>query len=91
MKTIASFALAALLAAGLAFAAPPAAPEEPSPAVQTLQAEQPVLPGLEDLLAGGSCTPQPASVKPGCSKTCKIDRDCPYYPEQVCLDGCCVF
>ncbi|HKV11809.1 MAG TPA: hypothetical protein VJ725_26920 [Thermoanaerobaculia bacterium] len=28
---------------------------------------------------------------PGCSKTCKQDRDCPAYPEQVCISGCCVY
>lgn len=89
-KTITSLALAALLATGLAFASEPAAGES-APAVQTVPADQPVVPGLQDLLGGDSCRPQPASVKPGCSRTCKVDRDCPYYPEQVCLDGCCVF
>jgi hypothetical protein len=91
-RMISSFALAALLAAGLAFASEPvAAPAEPAPAVQTVPADEPVLPDLQDLLAGESCAPQPASVKPGCSRTCKVDRDCPHYPEQVCLSGCCVF
>jgi hypothetical protein len=92
-KTIASFALAALLAAGLAFAAsePVTAPDQSAPAVQAAPEGQPVLPDLADLLDGGACGPQPTAVKPGCSKTCKADRDCPYYPEQVCAGGCCVF
>lgn len=91
-KTISSFALAALLAASLAFASEPvAAPEEPASAVQTVPTDQPAVSELQDLLAGDSCKPQPAAVKPGCSKTCKADRDCPYYPEQVCGGGCCVF
>ena len=87
-KTISLFALTLLLATGLAFAvSEPAA----APAVQAAPADQPVQLDLTELFGEDSCAPQPASVKPGCSRTCKNDRDCPYYPEQVCGGGCCVF
>jgi hypothetical protein len=92
-KTISFFALTVLLTAGLAFASsePVAAPAEPAPSVQPPPANPPVQLDLQALLGGDSCAPQPMSVKPGCSRTCKADRDCPYYPEQVCGGGCCVF
>jgi len=95
-KTISFLALITLLVTGLAFALEPAAvPEEASPSVQAGPAEpvpQPALPGLEDLFGESSCAPQPASVIPGCSVICKVDRDCPHYPDQVCAqNGCCVY
>ncbi|MFL6194750.1 MAG: hypothetical protein ACJ75H_11310 [Thermoanaerobaculia bacterium] len=98
-KTICFAALILLLTAGLAFAGsepvavPTASTEATSSAVQTAPAASPVLFDLQPILGGESCAPapQPTSVKPGCSRTCKVDRDCPYYPEQVCGGGCCVF
>lgn len=83
-KTISFLVLTVLLATGLAFASsePVAAPSEPAP---------PVLLDLQALLSGDSCTPQPASVKPGCSRLCQVAQDCRYYPEESCVNGCCVF
>ena len=94
MRKIISFlALTLLLTAGLAFASsePVAAPAPSAPSVQSAPADSPVSLDLDALLGGDSCAPQPASRYPGCSRTCKVDQDCPYYPEQVCLSGCCVF
>lgn len=84
-KMISFFALTLLLTAGLAFAGSepaPVAPENP-----------PVQLDLDEILGADSCAPQPqpASRYPGCSKTCKADRDCPAYPDQVCAGGCCVY
>lgn len=98
-KTISLAALILLLTAGLAFAgsepvAAPAAAAEATPSVvHTAPAESPAVLDLPAILGGESCAPapRPASVKPGCSRTCKVDRDCPYYPDQVCAGGCCVF
>ena len=96
-KTISFLALTTLLATALAFAGsePAAVPEETSLSVQAAPAEpapQPALPDLEDLFGESSCAPQPASVIPGCSVICKVDRDCPHYPDQVCTrNGCCVY
>ena len=87
-KTISFLALTLLLTAGLAFAAEPAA--APAPAAP---ADSPVQLDLDEILGADSCAPQPqpASRYPGCSKTCKVDRDCPAYPDQVCAGGCCVY
>lgn len=74
-------ALAALFAPGLSWAeTPKAAPE--SPAL-----------GFEENLPAGSCAEEATFFAPpgGCSQTCKVDKDCRYYPEEVCLDGCCIF
>ena len=92
-KTISFVALTLLLTAGLAFASsePVAAPAPSAPSVQAGPVNPPVLLDLVEILGAGSCAPQPASVKPGCSRTCRVDRDCPYYPDQVCGGGCCVF
>ena len=74
-----------LLTATLAFAgsSPAPTPAQATPVVQTVD--------LQAILGGDTCAPQPKSVKPGCSKTCKVDRDCPAYPDQVCGGGCCVY
>ena len=92
-KTISFVALTLLLTTGLAFAGsePAAAPAPSAPSVESVPADSPVLLDLDELLGGDSCAPQPASRIPGCSVTCKQDRDCPSYPEQVCGGGCCVF
>lgn len=76
-------ALAALLVPGLSLAEAPKAPE-PAP-------ETPAL-SLEEILLGGPC-PTEASLwsPPGCRRPCKVDRDCPHYPEEVCVSGCCAF
>ncbi|MFP5286967.1 MAG: hypothetical protein ACLGI9_14595 [Thermoanaerobaculia bacterium] len=74
-------ALAALLIPGLALAEEtPKAPETPDLS-------------LEEILLGSSCATEEVSSwsPPGCAKPCKSDLNCPYYPEQVCLNGCCVF
>ena len=78
-------ALAALLVPGLSLAETPKTPE-PTP-------ETPAL-SLEEILLGGSCateTPSSSWSPPGCRWPCKTDQSCPYYPEQICLNGCCVF
>jgi hypothetical protein len=92
-KSISFIALTVLLTAGLAFASSElvAAPADPAPSIQTAPANPPVQLDLQALLGEGSCAPQPKSVTPGCSKTCRVDRDCPHYPEQVCISGCCVY
>lgn len=91
--TILLVALVLLLTAGLAFAGsePAAVPADATPSVQTAPADSPVLFDLQALLGGDSCAPQPKSVKPGCSRLCKNDRDCPSYPNEVCAGGCCVY
>lgn len=73
--------LAAVLLPGLALA------EETTKAPETPELS------LEEILLGGSCTEEASSWAPpgGCSRSCKTDRDCPYYPEQVCIRGCCAF
>jgi hypothetical protein len=75
-------ALAALLLPGLSLAD---TTETPRPAAQNLT--------FEEFLLGNSCANQSATVlsPPGCAKPCKTDLNCPYYPEQVCLSGCCTF
>ena len=94
-KTISFLALTLLLTAGLAFAGSEsvAAPTPSAPSVQTAPADAPASLDLDALLGGDSCAPQPQpeSRYPGCSRTCKVDQDCPHYPEQVCLSGCCVY
>lgn len=87
-KTISFLALTLLLSAGLAFAAEPMAAPAPS-----APADSPAPLDLGQLLDADSCAPQPqpASRYPGCSKTCKQDPDCPAYPDQVCIGGCCVY
>jgi hypothetical protein len=78
-------ALAALLLPGLALADTPKAPE-PAP-------QSPVL-GLEQALLGGSCAaaqPEELFSPPGCPRPCKVDTNCRYYPEEVCINGCCAF
>lgn len=77
-------ALAALLIPGLSLAETPKT-SEPAP-------ETPA-PSLEEILLGGSCPSETTTLwsPPGCAKPCKTDLNCPYYPEQVCLSGCCTF
>jgi hypothetical protein len=84
MRKLASIlALAALLLPGLSLADTPKTPE-PAPATPALS--------LEQALLGGSCAAEPALFSPpGCAKPCKVDRDCPHYPEEVCVSGCCAF
>lgn len=83
-KLTLTLALAALLVPGLSLAETPKTPE-PAP-------EAPAL-SLEEILLGDSCATETSSWVPpgGCSRSCKTDRDCPYYPEQVCIKGCCYF
>lgn len=85
-KMISLVALTLLLTAGFAFGGSEPVPTAP-------ENSTPVELDLDEVLGGGSCAPQPqpASRYPGCSKTCKQDRDCPAYPEQVCISGCCVY
>ena len=75
-------ALAALLVPGLSLAE---TSKEPAPETPDLS--------LEQILLGDSCPTEASSSwsPPGCPKPCKADRDCPYYPEQVCVSGCCAF
>ena len=74
-------ALAALLVPGLALA------EETTEAPETPDLS------FEEFLLGSSCATKEVSAwsPPGCPKPCKTDLNCPYYPEQVCLSGCCTF
>jgi len=84
-KLILILALAAVLLPGLALADAPKTPE-PAPATPVLS--------LEQALLGGACAvAEPAALfsPPGCAKPCKTDQNCPYYPEQVCVSGCCAF
>jgi hypothetical protein len=76
-------ALSALLVPALSLAE---TAETPQPAPQTPDLT------LEEVLLGGSCATE-ASLwsPPGCAKPCKTDLNCPYYPEQVCVSGCCAF
>lgn len=75
-------ALAALLLPGLSLAE---TSKEPAPETPDLS--------LEQILLGDSCPTEASSSwsPPGCPKPCKTDLNCPYYPEQICLNGCCVF
>lgn len=74
-------ALAALLIPGLSLAE---TTKEPAPQTADLS--------LEEILLGGSCPTETALWSPpGCPKPCKTDLNCPYYPEQVCINGCCAF
>jgi hypothetical protein len=41
-------------------------------------------------LAGFGFAPASKAPKP-CPQTCQVDKDCRHYPDQVCLNGCCVF
>ena len=72
-------ALAALLIPGLSLAETPEAPQTPD-----LSLEE-ILHGQPDPLEAALWSP------PGCPKPCKSNANCPYYPEQICLNGCCVF
>jgi len=75
--------LAALLVPCLSLAGTPQTPE-PAPATPALS--------LEEILLGGPCAAEPAFLSPpGCRRPCKVDRDCPHYPEEVCVSGCCAF
>jgi hypothetical protein len=80
-KLVLTLALAALLVPGLSLAE---TSKEPAP-------ETPAL-SLEEFLLGASC-PEQATLwsPPGCRRPCKVDRDCPHYPEEVCVSGCCAF
>ena len=75
-------ALAALLLPGLSLAE---TSKEPAPQTPDLS--------FEEILLGDSCPTEASSSwsPPGCAKPCKSNLNCPYYPEQVCLNGCCVF
>lgn len=77
-------ALAAVLLPGLALADAPKTPE-PAPATPALSLEQAFL--------GSSCAAaQPELFSPpGCPRPCKTDQNCRYYPEEVCVSGCCAF
>lgn len=76
--------LAALLVPGLSLAETPKTPE-PTP-------ETPAL-SLEEILLGGACAPEETTLwsPPGCRRPCKTDQNCPHYPEEVCVNGCCAF
>ena len=83
-KLVLTLALATLLLPGLSLAE---TTETPQPAPEP----QPIL-NFEEILLGGSCPTESALLSPpGCAKPCKTDLNCPYYPEQVCLSGCCAF
>jgi hypothetical protein len=75
-------ALAALLVPGLSLAE---TSKEPAPQTPDLS--------LAEILFGDACPTKASSVlsPPGCAKPCKSNLNCPYYPDQVCLNGCCVF
>jgi len=76
-------ALAALLVPGLCLAGTPQTPE-PAPATPVVS--------LKEILLGGPCATEPSFLSPpGCRRPCKVDRDCPHYPEEVCVSGCCAF
>ena len=80
-KLALTLALATLLLPGLSLA-------------ETTKESAPQTPDLtfEQILLGSSCPTETALWSPpGCAKPCKTDLNCPYYPEQVCLNGCCVF
>lgn len=79
-KLALTLALAALLIPGLSLAE------------ETPQAQQTPNLTLEEILR---VQPSPIEAAlwspPGCAKPCKSNANCPYYPEQICLNGCCVF
>lgn len=81
-KLTLTLALAALLVPGLSLAETSKGPAPQTPDLS-----------LEEILLGDSCVKETSSWAPpgGCSRSCKTDRDCPYYPEQVCIKGCCYF
>jgi hypothetical protein len=82
-KLALTLALAALLLPGLSLAETPETPQ-PAPEISALT--------LEEILLGSSCPTESALWSPpGCAKPCKTDLNCPYYPEQVCINGCCAF
>ncbi len=78
-----TLALAALLLPGLSLAETTETPLPPqAQAVLT----------FEEFLLRSSCEAKTTVLSPpGCAKPCKTDLNCPYYPEQVCLSGCCTF
>jgi len=82
LSLILALALATLLLPGLSLAE---MSKEPAPQTPALS--------LEEILLGDSCPKEASSPwsPPGCAKPCKSNLNCPYYPEQVCLNGCCVF
>lgn len=82
-KLILILAFTALFVPGLSLAESPTT-SEPAP-------ETPIL-NLEEIFLGEAC-PTEASLlsPPGCARPCKVNRDCRYYPEEVCLSGCCTF
>ncbi len=83
-KLILTLTFATLLLPGLSLAE---TTETPQPAPEPQAALT-----FEETLLGSSCPTESALLSPpGCSKPCKTDLNCPYYPEQVCLSGCCVF
>ncbi|HEX3128226.1 MAG TPA: hypothetical protein VH394_12925 [Thermoanaerobaculia bacterium] len=83
-KLVLTLALATLLLPGLSFAETTAAPQ-PAPEYQAVLT-------FEEIFLASSCLTESALLSPpGCAKPCKTDLNCPYYPEQVCLSGCCVF
>jgi hypothetical protein len=85
-KTILILALVALLAPALASAAEPAGTTAPAPAPAT------ALPDLGAILGPGTCAAAPATFSlPGCPHPCTVSQNCRYYPEEVCVNGCCAF
>lgn len=82
-KLVLTLALAALLLPGLSLAE---TTETPQPAPETQ-----VTVTFEEIL-GITCPVKSVPMSPpGCAKPCKTDLNCPYYPEQVCVSGCCAF
>jgi hypothetical protein len=83
-KLVLTLALAALLLPGLSFAETTGTPQ-PAPEHQAAL-------NFDEILLASSCSTASVLLSPpGCAKPCKTDLNCPYYPEQVCLSGCCTF
>lgn len=82
-KLVLTLALATLLLPGLSLAETTGTPQ-PAPETQAALT-------FEEIL-GISCPVESVLLSPpGCAKPCKTDLNCPYYPEQVCVSGCCAF
>ncbi|HEV8582854.1 MAG TPA: hypothetical protein VGX68_27630 [Thermoanaerobaculia bacterium] len=92
-KTIVLLVLVALAGFGLVSAGTPN-PGEGSASVQVAPpvADEPAAgeATIDEILGGNSCVPASKTPNP-CWRTCQVDRDCRYYPEEVCLNGCCTF
>lgn len=83
-KLVLTLALAALFLPGLSLAETNGAPQ-PAPKPQAVL-------NFEEILLGSSCPTERVLLSPpGCAKPCKTDLNCPYFPDQVCVSGCCAF